>query len=106
MSASCAVPALIAGQQHYAALATSTMSLTLRTHYGLKHVPPAQERLQRLGYGHRTVRTLMVLEDRDDPPGGGRGAVQGRGGLRLAVIVAVSHAEPPRLERGAVRRRR
>src|SRR5262245_25996582 len=103
MSASCAVPALIAGEQHYAAHATPTMTSRLRTHYGLEHVPPAQERLQRLGYGDRTVRTLMVLQNGDDPSCGGRGTVQCGRDLGLAVVVAVPHAEPPSLERGAVR---
>src|SRR5690349_14413324 len=106
MSASCAVPALIAGQQHYAARATPTMTLRLRTRDRFKHVPPTEERLQRLGYRHRAVRLLVVLQDGDDPPGGGRGAIQRGRGLWLAVGVAVAHAQPPGLERGAVRRRR
>src|SRR5262249_37146152 len=72
---------------------------------GFEQVTAAQVGLERLGYGHRAVRPLVVLQNRDDPPSGRQRAVERRGGLRLAVGVPEPDVQPPGLERGAVRRR-
>src|SRR5690625_542593 len=61
---------------------------------------------QRLGDHDRAVLTLVVLQDRDDPPGRREGPVEGRGEARFAVLVAVADVEPSGLELGAVGGRR
>src|ERR1700754_2418575 len=68
-------------------------------------VATAEVRLKGLRHPHRTVRLLVVLQDRNQPSGGGERPVQRGRGLRLAVLVAVPDVQPPALERGTVRRR-
>src|SRR5690348_4050493 len=68
-----------------------------------QHVPP-QERLQRLGYPDRSVRLLVVLQDRNQPAGRGQGAVERRRRLRLPIGIPVADVEAPALESRAVRR--
>src|SRR5699024_10182426 len=59
----------------------------------------------RLGHPDRTVRLLVVLQNRHEPPGGCQRTVESGGGLWLTVLVAVADTQSTRLERGAVRRR-
>ena len=56
---------------------------------------------QRLGDDDRAVGQLVVLEDGDQPPGGGQGAVERRGDL-VAVLALEPGVEPARLEGRAV----
>src|SRR5262249_42604476 len=70
-----------------------------------EQVTTSDVRLESLGYPHRAVRLLVVLQDRHDPTGGRERAVERGGDLCPAVRVPVAHAEAARLERGAVRGR-
>src|SRR4051812_38911169 len=65
----------------------------------------AEEGPQGLGNPDRPVRSLMILENRDDPASSGQGPVEGGGDPRAVVLVPVAHGQPTRLERGAVRGR-
>ena len=65
----------------------------------------AHERHQRLGHPHTAVRSLVVLQNGDQPAGGGQGAVERRGDLRFAAGIAVTGGQSAGLEGGAVGRR-
>src|SRR6266545_3538158 len=71
--------------------------------HGLQHVAATEEGLQGLWYPYRAVGLLVVLQDRDDPAGGGQGAVERGERLRLAAGIAVADVQPAGLERRAVR---
>ena len=66
----------------------------------------SDERHQGLRHTDAAVGLLVVLQDRHQPPGGRQRAVKRRGGLRLAVLVAVANRQPAGLKGGAVRSRR
>src|SRR5438477_11678320 len=76
---------------------------TNRGQLSTQNIATAEERRQRGGNRYLAVRLLVVLQDRDEPAGGRQGAVQGRGHLGLAILVAVPDVQPPGLEGGAVR---
>src|SRR5215471_14235768 len=69
---------------------------------GFEQVTPAEVGLHRLGYPHRAIGLLVVLQDGDDPSCGGEGAVECGHDLRFTSLVAVPDGEATSLEGGAV----